>query len=84
MWKGVSGVALIPSIIRCDTLDADGAIRLLRRSGGKVDDEDRTSFLGGEMDGAAILLDNAMDDSESKPCANAHRFGRIEIGRAHV
>ena len=30
------------------------------------------------MDGAAILLDNAMDDSESKPCANAHRFGRIE------
>ena len=43
-----------------------------------MNDEVRISPLGGKVDGAAILLDNAMDDSQSESCPDANGFSGIE------
>ena len=43
-----------------------------------MDDEVGAAGLRGKVNGSAILLDDAMNDTESKSCADTDRLGGVE------
>ena len=51
---------------------------LFGRFGRQVDNEVGAAGLRGKVNGSAVLLDDAVDDSKPKSCADANGLGSVE------